>query len=120
MYTPEKAKWPPASSRQFAGSSGEGSVSPDPLDVSYDKYGNEIASDRPYHQDTTPGEGKFGFNNPSRTSISGAQSQTGRQYADDWQGGYRPYGVTVQDKGQNPGASVISVDNSRADRGKES
>ena len=87
--------------KQFANDS----MTPSPISVSRDKYGNEIPSDRPMHGECTPGMGSWSFDEG--------------HYSDDWNGGFRPYGVSVEDKGQNPSRSMISVDNSRADRGKD-
>ena len=88
--------------RQFANDS----MTPAPISVSRDKYQNEIPTDKPMHDNTTPGEGSFDW-------------QCGH-YATDFNAGFSSYGRSVEDKGQNPSSSTISVDNSRADRGKES
>lgn len=75
----------------------------DSISVTRDSYGNEIPSDKPMHDNTTPAKGKFNFG--------------GGQYSEDWNGGFSSYGVSVADKGQR---NEVSVDVSRADRGKES
>jgi hypothetical protein len=87
--------------RQFANDS----MTPEPISVSRDKFKNEIPSDRPMHGESTPGKGSWSFGEG--------------HYSDDWNGGYSSYGVSVEDKGQNPSSSVVSVDNGRADRGKD-
>lgn len=90
--------------KQFANDS----MTPSPISVSKDKYGNEIAVDQPMHDNTTPAVGSFSWGEG--------------HYADDCgnNGGYGGYGVSVADKGQSPSAERTSVDVSRADRGKES
>lgn len=106
MYKYVKPSPPDCATRQFAGTPDEGSVSPDYLHIRYDEWNNVIAEDRTYHANATAEKGSFNFGD--------------EQYSDDWQGGYTAYGVTVEDRGQNPVVERISVDNSRADRGKES
>jgi len=86
--------------RQFANDS----MTPEPISVSRDKYQNEVPSDRPNHTDTTPGKGSWSWGEG--------------HYSDDNNGGYSSYGVAVKDQGQT--SSTVYVDNSRADRGKES
>jgi len=88
--------------RQFANDF----ATPDPIAVTRDQYKDEIPTDRPYHTDTTPGH-----SNPT---------YTGRQYSDDWSGGFETYGVSVTDKGQSPSRETVSVNPNSADRGKES
>jgi hypothetical protein len=85
--------------RQFANDS----ATPEPISVSRDKYENEVPSDRPMHENTTPAKGSWSFDEG--------------HYSDDNNGGYSPYGVSVKDRGQT---STVYVDNSRADRGRES
>lgn len=76
-----------------------------PIKVSYDQFGNEITSDRPMHGEATAGDGGFHF--------------SGNQYDDSpGKGGFGSYGVSV-DYGQNK-PERSTVDNGRADRGKES
>lgn len=82
--------------RQFA----DDSMTPEPISVSRDKYQNEIPSDRTNHTDNTAGMGGFNWQ--------------GNQYATD----FTNYGVSTD---ANTGAAEkVSVDVSRADRGKES
>lgn len=86
---------------QFAGDA----ATPEYLGVSYDQFGNEIAEDRPMHSDSTPGKGSFNF--------------SGNQYDDSpGKGGFGSYGTSVNSPGTS--SSSVTVDNSRADRGKES
>lgn len=95
-----KPQYPDNKGMQYA----DDSMTPSRLSVSYDQYYNEQAEDRPMCQNSTPMEGSYNF--------------SGGQYSDDWNGGYSNYGVMV-----NPPASSnssVSVDVSRADRGKES
>lgn len=73
------------------------------ISVTRDQYGNEIPSDRPMHENTTPSKGSFNFG--------------GGQYSDDFNGGFSKYGVSVTP--QN-GRNEIAVNVSRADRGQES
>ena len=77
------------------------------LSVTRDQFGNEIAEDRTNHDNTTASEGSWNF--------------TGGQYSDDWKGGFDGgYGTPVaRDNGTSPQVERTSVDNSRADRGKE-
>ena len=83
------------------------SMTPSPLKVTKDKFGNELAQDRPSHNNTTAEEGSFHFG--------------GNQYDDSpGKGGFGSYGVAVEDYGQNPKVERSTVDNSRADRGRES
>jgi hypothetical protein len=84
---------------QFA----DDSMTPSPLTTTRDKWGNEIAPDRPMHTNTTAGEGAFHFDEG--------------HYSDDWDGGYRNYGVNVSAPATS--SNSVTVDNSRADRGKE-
>lgn len=88
--------------RQFANDF----ATPDPIAVTRDQYKDEMPTDRPYHTDTTPGH-----SNPT---------YVGRQYSDDFNGGFSPYGVTVMDKGQSPSREQVAVNPNSADRGKES
>ena len=84
--------------RQFA----DDSMTPEPISVSRDEYKDEIPSDRPYAENCTPGH-----SNPL---------YTGRQYSDDWNGGYRAYGKSV---GAAPKASVVGIEGDKANRGPE-
>ena len=85
---------------QFA----DDSMTPSPLTVTRDKFGNEIPSDQPMHTNTTPSEGSFNWG--------------GNQYDDSpGKGGFGSYGSAAS---APQGVSKISVDNSRADRGQES
>ena len=83
---------------QFA----DDSMTPSPISVTRDQWGNEIPSDRPMHDNTTAGKGKFSFGEG--------------HYSDDFNGGFSGYGKSVADKGQR---SAVIVDGSRADRGKD-
>lgn len=78
------------------------------INVSRDKYMNEIPTDQPKHDNTTPAEGSWNF--------------SGGQYDDSpGRGGYGSYGTEVADKGKNPGAERTTVNAGRypTDRGKE-
>jgi hypothetical protein len=86
--------------RQFANDS----MTPGPISVSRDQYKNEIPSDQPNHTDTTAGEGAFNWN--------------GEQYSRDFNAGFGSYGVSVD--ASSPSVEKVSVDTSRADRGKDS
>jgi hypothetical protein len=79
------------------------SMTPSPLTVTRDQYMNEVPTDKPMHTDSTPGMGSWSFDEG--------------HYSDDFKGGYSGYGVSV-----TPSNSVerTTVDNSKADRGKES
>jgi hypothetical protein len=81
-------------------------MTPGEIDITRDRYYNEMPADRPYHVDVTPGH-----SNPT---------YTGRQYSDDFMGGYQAYGVTVTDRGQSPSKEQIAINPNSADRGKES
>ena len=81
--------------KQFANDS----MTPGPISVSRDKYQNEIPTDQPNHENTTPAEGGFNW--------------SGNQYATD----FSSYGQSV---GGGSSASRTAVDVSRADRGAES
>lgn len=81
-------------SKQFA----DDSMTPSPISVSRDKYQNEIPTDQPHHENTTPGEGGFHWG--------------GNQYATD----FSSYGQSVNSESS---PSRTSVDVSRADRGPE-
>ena len=97
-----KPEVPPYSGGQFAGDF----ATPSEIDITRDRFNNEIPSDRPYHVNCTPAH-----SNPT---------YVGRQYSDDWEGGYENYGVTVKDMGQMPSREQVSVNPHSADRGKES
>jgi hypothetical protein len=83
--------------RQFANDS----MTPEPISVSRNQYKDEIPSDRPMHDDTTPGH-----SNPL---------YTGRHYAPSPMGG-----TSVSDKGQSPSKSTTDVNVHVANRGDES
>lgn len=104
QYTEAKPKFSPMQGFQYAGNPADGSVSPDPLSVTYDQWNNEQASDPTMHQNCTPGVGSYNF--------------SGGQYSDDWNGGYSNYGVTVNSPTTSNSSTTVDV--SRADRGKES
>ena len=89
---------------QFA----DDSMTPSPLGVSRDAYGNEIAEDRSSHDNTTPGKGSWSFDENHYASDCGNK------------GGYGGYGVPVADKGQSPSSERTTADASRANRGAES
>ena len=84
--------------RQFANDS----MTPEPISVSRDKYQDEIPSDRTNHTNATPEH-----SNPT---------YTGRQFSDDWMGGYENYGVAVG----APKATTVVVNPNKAVRGDES
>ena len=86
--------------RQFANDS----ATPDPISVSRNQYKDEIPTDRTNHEDCTPGH-----SNPM---------YVGRQYSDDWNGGYENYGVSVGSSG--PSKEQTTINPNSADRGKES
>lgn len=81
-------------------------ATPPEIAITRDKYNDEIPTDRPYHTETTPGH-----SNPA---------YVGRQYSDDFMGGYQAYGVTVADRGQSPSKEQVAVNPNSADRGKDS
>lgn len=85
--------------RQFANDS----MTPEPISTHDDSYGNCLANDRPMHTDTTPGLGSFNW--------------SGKQYSDDFDGGFKKYGVAV---GSAPKATGQTISGDKADRGKES
>jgi hypothetical protein len=91
---------PDCSGRQYANDA----ATPDKISASFDSYTNEIATDRPMHENTTPGMGAFNF--------------SGKQYSDDWMGGNSNYGVAVG----TPSASreTTDVNSQSTERGKES
>lgn len=82
------------------------SMTPAPLTVTRDKFGNEIAADKPMHENATPGEGSWSFD---------------EEHYDDGpsKGGFQSYGTAVSGN-DGPSSERTTVDNSRADRGKES
>ena len=81
--------------KQFA----DDSMTTGPISVSRDKYQNEIPTDQPHHENTTPGEGGFNW--------------SAQHYNTD----FSSYGQSV---GGAKEASRTSVDVSRADRGADS
>lgn len=83
--------------RQFANDS----MTPSPISVSRNQYKDEIPSDRPEHENTTP---------EHSNSLYG-----GNQYAPQMN-----YGVSVTDMGQSPSRKTVDVDVHKADKGKES
>jgi len=88
--------------RQFANDS----ATPEPISVSRNEFKDEIPTDRPMHDNTTPEHSN--------------QAYTGRQYSDDWRGGYDNYGVSVADQGQSPSREQTTINPNSADRGRES
>lgn len=94
-------KQPPCEGPQFAVNP---YASDNYLNVSYDAFDNEIAEDRPMHENTTAGNGSFNFG--------------GKQYSEDWQGGNRAYGVSVGTP--SPSRETTDVNVHSADRGSES
>jgi len=88
--------------RQFANDS----MTPEPIAVSRDEFKDEIPTDRPMHTGCTPEHSNSLY--------------TGRQYSDDWKGGYENYGTSVADQGKSPSRETVSVNPHSADRGKES
>lgn len=93
---------PPYDGGQFA----RDFATPPPIAVNHDRFNDEMTTDRPSHEGCTPGH-----SNPT---------YTGRQFSDDWEGGYENYGVTVKDMGQSPSKEQVAVNPHSADRGKES
>lgn len=83
--------------RQFANDS----MTPSPIGVSRNKYQDEMPSDRPAHDDSTPGH-----SNPA---------YTGMQYA----GEFSNYGVSVG-SGSGPSREQVTVNAQSTERGKES
>ena len=79
---------------QFA----DDSMTPKPLTVTRDKYENEIATDKPMHDNSTPGEGAWAWSEGHYAKVMS-------------------YGVDVS---APEGVDKLTVDNSRADRGRES
>jgi len=105
-----KAQQPDYKGTQYADSPAAafgGSTESNHLQVTYDSFGNEIAADRPFHENTTPEQGGWAFGE--------------NHYADGpWKSGYgASYATGVSDMGKNPQVERTSVDTSRADRGKE-
>jgi hypothetical protein len=81
-------------------------MSPSPIKVNKDKFGNELAVDRPMHDEATAQMGDWNFG--------------GNQYDDSpGKGGYGSYGSKVTDLGQSPKVERTSVNVGRAERGKE-
>jgi len=98
MYSEVKPQYPDSQGRQYA----DGPV--EKLAVTYNQDYSEIAEDRTMHTNTTPGEGSWNW--------------SGNQYSTDFGGGEsKSYGSPVADQGESP--KEVSVDNSRADRGRE-
>jgi hypothetical protein len=83
--------------RQFANDS----MTPEPISVSRDQYKDEIPSDRPMHDNSTPEHSNAMY--------------TGRQYAPSPMGG-----TSMPDKGQSPQKSTQDENVTKADRGDES
>lgn len=95
MYKPVKPQYPDCEGMQFAGDA----ATPEYLGVSYDSNSNEKAEDRPFHKDGLAGD-------------SGREGSM--QFASD----FKNYGVSVD---ANQGSvERITVDTSRADRGRDS
>lgn len=104
-----KPQYPDSQGRQYADSpSGAFNGQPNKLAVTYNQDYSEITEDRTNHENTTAGEGNWNW---------GAA-----HYSDDFGAGEsKSYGVEVSsDNGKNPQVERTSVDNSKADRGKES
>jgi len=80
------------------------SMTPEPISVSRDKYKNEIPSDRTNHTGNTAGMGAFHWD--------------GNQYSTDFNAGFSSYGMSVDANSGN--VDKMSVDTSRADRGRDS
>lgn len=81
---------------QFA----DDSMTPSPISVTRDKYKNEIPADQPMHGNATP-------------EVSGGINYGGKQYSTD----FSSYGSSTDAASNMP--SSVTVDNSRADRGKD-
>jgi len=79
------------------------------ISVRRDQYENEIPVDQTMHENPTPGQGEWHWE--------------GNQYANDFGGGQRGYGVEVKeedDRGRHPVVERITVDAGRNKRGEES
>jgi hypothetical protein len=74
------------------------------IDVHYDENNNQIPADRPMHENSTPEAGSFDF--------------SGKQYSDDWDGGYKTYGVMVDAGGAS--REQVTANAQSTERGKES
>ena len=99
MYQDVKPQYPDSQGRQYA----DGPVQK--LAVTYNQDYSEIAEDRTNHANTTPEMGSWNW--------------SGNQYSTDFGGGEsKSYGTSVTTDGRTPVEST-TVDNSRADRGKE-
>lgn len=109
MHQEVKPMYPDMMGNQYADSPAAafgGSTMNNKLPVTYDQFNNEIAADRPFHENTTPEQGSWNF--------------SGKQYSEDWMGGNKDYGMNVgADFGKTPKVERTIVDNSRADRGKD-
>jgi len=88
--------------KQFA----DDSMTPSPISVTRNQYKDEIPEMDPQHEGATPGH-----TNPL---------YKGGHYSDEWDGGYKNYGVSVTDLGQSPSKTVTKVDGDQAKRGRES
>lgn len=84
-------------SRQFANDV----ATPSPISVSRDKYMNEIASDSPMHENTTPEMGSLNY--------------SAKHYSGEFPGGY---GVSVGSS--SPSRENTTVNSQSTERGKES
>jgi len=106
MYQEVKPQYPDSQGRQYADSpSGAFNGQENKLGVTYNQDYSEIAEDRINHANTTPEMGNWNW--------------SGNQYSTDFGGGEsKSYGMSVQSDGRTPVEST-TVDNSRADRGKE-
>lgn len=82
------------------------SMTPSPISVSRDKYGNEIPTDQPKHDNSTPAMGAFSYDEG--------------HYSTDFGAGFGSYGVNVPDKGQNTDSQSMDVNVRPSNRGKES
>ena len=106
MWQEVKPQVPSCEGGQFADSPSGGIVSADTnyLDTYRDTYWNERSEDPTFHANATPQH-----SNPT---------YTGRQYADDFMGGYQNYGVSVKPPDASRGGVMVRGDD--AQRGKDS
>jgi hypothetical protein len=93
---------PPYDGGQFA----RDSMTPSEIQITRNRFQDEIPTDRPMHENTTPGLGDGLYQ--------------GRHYSDDWNGGYTAYGVTVADRGMTPSKESMTINPNSAARGKDS
>lgn len=106
MWQQVKPTVPSCEGGQFADSPSGGIVSADTnyLDTYRDQYWNERSADPTMHANATPQH-----SNPT---------YSGRQYSDDFSGGYDPYGVAVKPPDASRGGVMVKGDD--ASRGKDS